>query len=143
MINSQSHKTTAVKRAVAQSVLELEQLRQQHPALVGTPTKTLRSLTCEQLCERYWQLWSMQNPYHGIPRSWRAQRDNSPVARKTRHVRKNEMTRINKIITERHPDDWRNRIKQGQTYIRLFGEPKPIFTTKEFANHVILPVAVP
>lgn len=107
-ISAEWQKTPPEQKAQAKELVDL--------GIVGTSTSTLQSLDSDALRDRYWHLWLCNNPHFGIPVSWRAPLDKSPMARKIRNVRKNEMLRIERIIkTDRQED-----LHAGQKYDEIF-----------------------
>lgn len=94
----------------------------------GNTTAVLEAMESTELRERYWHLYACHNPHIGLPMSWRAPLDKSVHARRLRHVRKNEMLRIEKIMRERQEP-----LKQGEKYESLFGKPSTAAPTPTVA----------
>lgn len=109
-IATEWQKTPLEQKAQAKELVDL--------GIVGTSKATLQSLSTADLRDRYWHLWLCNNPHFGVPVSWRAPLDKSPLARKIRHVRKSEMIRIAKIVT----DERKEVLGAGNKYNELFVE---------------------
>jgi hypothetical protein len=108
---------SAVLQKVATIASELDQLRKTDPEMVSTPTASLKTMSTNDLRDRYWHLWLCNNPGFGVPRRLRATPDKSQRTRQVRAIRKNEMLRIARIVTAERQES----LNMGKKYDSLFG----------------------